>query len=122
VDEERHMKLRRLMERLGRAMQESVAVSDEVKGRLAELHREGWDAVLSLEASPLYRDYEADGPGDEGVRIHVGPAHRDADYRLVSDDARWLAAIGISPTRHRSHPQHPLPPLHEPFRSAHEDG
>jgi len=43
-----------------------------------------------------------------------GEPERKVEYRLNAHDARWLAAIGISPTRHRGRPSRSLPPFDEP--------
>lgn len=108
-------KLHSLLERLGRAIDRSVMDDDDVNSCLAELNAGGWDAAMFLEASLGCRN-ERDIDLDAGaLRIHVGRPHREAEYRIDAGDARWLAAIGISPTRHRSHPQHVLPPLNQPF-------
>jgi len=122
VDDERTKNLRKLLERLGTAIHASVVDSDEVKICLNELQSGGWDAVMFLEAALGCRHGERTDPADGALRIHVGATHGDSEYRLCSDDARWLTSIGISPTRHRSHPQRPLPPLDQPFPPAHEEG
>jgi len=121
VDETRTGKIKKLLERLGTAIHASVIDSDEVNDCLAELHSGGWDAVMFLEASLLCRQDEGSDPVEEEFRIHVGTTHREAEYLLDSVDARWLAGIGISPTRHRSHPQHSLPPLSQPFPPTPDD-
>ena len=121
MDDSRTKKLQKLLDRLGRVIHASVVDSDEVNNCLAELYSDGWDAVMFLEASLLCRHDENTEPSEEALRIHVGATYRDAEYRLCSDDARWLASIGISPTRHRSHPQRPLPPLDQLQPPAHDD-
>ena len=121
MDDARTKKLQKLLDRLGRVIHASVVDSDEVNNCLAELHSDGWDAVMFLEASLSCRHDENTKPSEGTLRIHVGTTHRDTEYQLCSDDARWLASIGISPTRHRSHPQHPLPPLDQPNPPAHDD-
>ena len=122
MDEARTKKISKLLERLGRAIHAAVVDSDEVNNCLAELHSDGWDAVMFLEASLLCRHDEDQEPLGEELRIHVGTTHREAEYRLDSADARWLTAIGVSPTKHRSHPQRALPPLNQPYPPAHDDG
>lgn len=121
MDDGRSKKLRKLLERLGTAIHASVVDSDEVQSCLDELGRGGWDAVMFLEAVLACRANEGADPDREGLRIQVGSTHGGSDYRLVPEDARWLASIGISPTRHRSHPQRPLPPLDQPFPPAREE-
>lgn len=122
MDEARTKRIQKLLERLGRAIRSSVVDSDEVNDCLAQLHSDGWDAVMFLEASLLCRQGDDHEPQDDELRIHVGTTHREAEYLIDSTDARWLAAIGISPTRHRSHPNRALPPLDQPHPPTNDDG
>lgn len=122
MDNERSKKLRKLLERLGTAIHASVVDSDEVKSCLDELQSGGWDAVMFLEAVLGCRSNQSSDSAQGALRIHVGTTHGETDYRLCPEDARWLASIGISPTKHRSHPQRPLPPLDQPFPPAYDEG
>lgn len=122
MDHGQSERLRELLERLGTAIHASVADADEVQRCLAELRGDGWDAVMILEATLLCRHDENTDPIQGELRIHVGGKRTEAEYRIGSDDARWLAAIGVSPTRHRSHPQRPLPPLVQLFPPTRDEG
>ncbi len=122
MDDTRTKKLHGLLERLGRAIRRSVADSDDVNSCLAELRADGWDAVMFLEAALGCRNDVDFDPDDDALRIHVGRTHRGAEYRIDSADARWLASLGISPSRHRSQPQHALGPLNQPFPSSGDEG
>lgn len=122
MDNGKSRKLRKLLERLGTAIHASVVDSDEVRNCLDELQRGGWDAVMFLEAALGRQTDEGADSARSALRIHVGATHGESEYRLGPEDARWLASIGISPTRHRSHPQRPLPPLEQPFPPACEEG
>ena len=122
MDDARTKEIRKLLERLRTAIHASVVDSDEVNSCLTELHRGGRDAVLFLEASLVCRYDENTDQAKRALRIQVGANPGDTEYRLGSDDARWLSSIGISPTRHRSHPQPPLPPQYQPFPPVHDDG
>jgi hypothetical protein len=121
VDDEKITRMRELLDRLGTAIHASVIDSDEVKRCLTELRGDGWDAVMMLEAALLCRHDEITDPLEETLRIRVDGGSDDAEYRLGSDDVRWLASIGVSPTRHRSHPQRPLPPLSQRYTPQHDD-
>ena len=113
MDDEKRARLNELLETLGHTINRAVSDSDEVNHVLAELHSHGWDAVMFLSASMLCRQDAGGDEVNEGVRIQVGTADREVAYRLDAADARWLSAIGISPTRHRSHPQRALPPFNQ---------
>lgn len=111
MEERNNEQLQELLKRLGRVIHASVVDSDEVNACLAELHSGGWEAVMLLEASLVCREEETPEPASASLHIHVDSTERPTEYRLGAEDARWLATLGISPTRHRSRPQHPLPPL-----------
>lgn len=110
MDDPQTRKLQRLLERLGRAIHASVVDSSEVDECLSRLRADGWDGELLIEAALVGRGDDDTRPAGGRLRIRV---HRDGrpEYLLSADDARWLTAIGISPTRQRSHPQRPLPPF-----------
>jgi hypothetical protein len=122
VDDARRETLKLLLERLGRMIHAAVVDSDEVNDCLAELHGDGWDAVMFLEASMLCRRNDDGLPDEEGLQVHITHTRPQTEYRLDAADARWLASIGISPTKHRSQPRRALPPLHQPHPPAHGDG
>ena len=111
MEERNNEKLQALLKRLGRVIHASVVDSDEVNACLAELHAGGWEAVMHLEAFLVCRGDDNPESGSTSLHLHVDSTERSVDYRLGAEDARWLATLGISPTRHRSRPQHPLPPL-----------
>ena len=122
MDDETIARLKELLQRLGRSVHGAVVDSDEVNDGIAELRGSGWEAVMFLEASLLCRRDDEAVPGVDPLRIHVGVTHDEAEYRIDVDDARWLASLGISPTRHRSQPKHPLPPLRHPHTPTRDDG
>jgi hypothetical protein len=122
VDEARNKELENLLQRLGRLIHAAVVDSEEVHAGLAELRAAGWDAVMLLEVSMLCR---SDGGGEPPVdppEIQVAKTRPEAEYQLDSADARWLSALGISPTRHRSIPRRALPPLSPPSPRSRDDG
>ena len=112
MDRSRAQRLHQLLKRLGRAVHGSVVKSDEVRQCLQELHEEGWNAVMLLEASVTCRD-EGVKRGPASLRIHVGqessspvkPETSDkVEYRINRQDASFLRSLGISPSRHHSTP------------------
>lgn len=118
MDDESIARLEELLRRLGTTIRDAVEGSNEVKDRIDALTADGWDAEILLDA--LMPKLEDDEMLEILSRENDSP-NGEAAYRLDAADARWLAAIGISPTRHRSHPQRPLPPLRSSLPSADGD-
>jgi hypothetical protein len=102
MEESRTQKLQQLLKRLGQAVHGSVIQSKEVKACLDELHHDGWQAVMLLEASLVCRDGGPLEAEDGAIHIHVDPSEVSADYRIDATDARLLTSLGISPSRHRT--------------------
>jgi len=110
MSESRGRRLQELLKRLGEAVHRSVVDSEEVQECLQEIHADGWDAVMLLEASLACReDGEVESIG-ASLHVHADPGPPRVHYRLNLQDARWLTSIGISPTRHREENPAPLSP------------
>ena len=109
MKESRTQKLQQLLKRLGRAVQGSVVNSDEVSSCLHELRRDGWDAVMLLDASLVCRQDGSVETKDAAVHIHVDPVEHKVSYRIDARDAAMLRALGISPSRHRTPASPPMP-------------
>lgn len=122
MDDARNKRLENLLQRLGRLIHAAVVESEEVHAGLAELRADGWDAVMFLEVSMLCRSDEGGDRPVDPPRIEISEIGHEAEYQLDSADARWLASLGISPTRHRSQPRRALPPLSPPSPRARDDG
>jgi hypothetical protein len=101
MEESRTKRLQELLKRLGAAVHGSVVQSDEVRDCLEELHGEGWRAVMLLESTLVCRDSGLVHAEEGTIHLHVDPAQVETAYRIDADDARLLASLGISPTRHR---------------------
>ena len=102
MDESRTQRLHQLLRRLGKAVHASVARSDEVRSCLADLHEDGWKAVMLVETS-LACDENGVIESETGtMRLHVEADPEDPSYRIGVDDAAWLSSLGIAAGRHRS--------------------
>lgn len=121
MDDAQTAKLQELLDRLGRAIHAELKDSDEVNECLARLRVRGWDAVLLLDASELEHGSGQQASQDGRLRIDVDTRPSAVAYRIDRDDARWLSDLGISPSRHRSHPRKPLPPLRPMLPPGAED-
>ena len=100
--ESRTKKLQLLLKKLGKAVHASIVNADEVGACLRELKAHGWDAVMIMEASLVCREDGASMIEDSSMHIHIDPMIHEVRYRIDSSDARLLASLGISPSRHRS--------------------
>lgn len=102
MDEERTERLQELLRKLGKAVHASVVRSEDVRACLEELHEDGWQAVMMLEASLACGE---DGSLDVErgtLRLHVQSDDLAPEFRMDVADAKFLASLGISPVRHRS--------------------
>ena len=106
MEESRTQRLHGLLRRLGKALHENVVRSDEVRACLDQLHEDGWQAVMMIEASLVCGENGASEVGRGTMRLHVAEDTTAPDYRIGVDDARFLSSIGISAGRHRSLPRH----------------
>ena len=114
MEESRTQRLHELLRRLGKALHQTVVRSDEVRACLEELREDGWRAVMMLETSLVCGE---DGSLDVGrgtMRLHVDTETAEPEYRIGTDDARFLSSIGISAGRHRSPTRHLPRPMSEP--------
>jgi hypothetical protein len=105
MEESRTQRLHQLLKRLGQAVHGSVLESKEVRACLEELHGDGWDGVMILEASFASRSTGELESENASVRIHVDPETAKVSYRIDSRDASLLSSLGISSDRHRSKPR-----------------
>jgi len=102
MEESRSQRLQQLLRKLGNAIHRSVGGSDHVRTCLAELHDEGWHAVMLVEASVACRDDGSIELEQGTLRLHVDADRVIAEYRLDSQDVRVLSSLGIAAGRHRS--------------------
>ena len=89
MESRRTQKLHKLLKRLGQAVHGSVVKSEEVTQCLNELHEDGWNAVMLIEASVTCRDRGLER-GPASLRIHVDHTPAKIDYRINTADARIL--------------------------------
>lgn len=102
MEKSRTRRLQQLLRRLGEAVHHSVGHSDHVRACLAELHEDGWEAVMLFETSVACRDDGSIESEQGTLRLHVDADRAAAEYRLDSQDVRVLSSLGIAAGRHRS--------------------
>jgi len=102
MEEKRTQLLQQLLKRLGHALHGSVVGSEEVRDCLRQLHEQGCEAVMVLEASLACRHGQDIEAGEASLHVHTQSEPRRVGFRMNLGDAAFLASLGISPTRHRT--------------------
>lgn len=93
--------LKRLMQELGNAINDSLSESDRIAEAIGEIKRAGYDVFLVLEATIGFnrRDDEEDGDEDlEGIETVEEPKRFEAagKIKFTSQDHRFLRALKIA--------------------------
>lgn len=92
-------KIRKLLEQLGTAINESISSSEDVNARIQKIRDEGYDLYVVLDATiGLGKTDDEDGPRDEMKQQLALPAP-DAQFRINVNDLGFLRSVGIDPTR-----------------------
>ncbi|MCP4902685.1 MAG: hypothetical protein GY906_37455 [bacterium] len=107
MDDSQADRLRDILKRLGMAIKSSVHDSEDVQRSLEQLHKEGWDGVMALQAYVACRREEMTQDSESNLQVHVRAGEGHAAYRLDASDASFLEALGISPSKFRSMPRTP---------------
>jgi hypothetical protein len=95
-------RLKKLMEELGHAINESLSDSDRIAGAIGEIKKAGYDVFLVLEATIGFnkRDEGAPEEAEEGAATEQPPAKRRIEstgkIRLTSQDQNFLRALKIA--------------------------
>ena len=71
MEEKRAQLLQQLLKRLGHALHGSVVKSEQVRECLRQLHEEGWEAVMVLEASLACRPDGEVEANEASLRVHT---------------------------------------------------
>ncbi len=91
-------KIRKLLEQLGKAINESISSSEEVNGRIQQIRDEGYDLYVVLDATiGLGKADDEESPRDEMKQTARAPCAR----RAVQNQRQRSRIPPIG--RHRSH-------------------
>ena len=82
--------LKRLMQRLGHAINESLSESESIAEVIGEIKREGYDVFLVLEATIGFNKRS------EEVDPLIDPATAEGDLPLSAQDQAFLKALKIA--------------------------
>ncbi len=95
-------RLKKLMEELGHAINESLSDSDRIAGAIGEIKKAGYDVFLVLEATIGFnkREEGAQEEPEEGAAAEPPPAKRRFEstgkIKLTSQDQNFLRALKIA--------------------------
>lgn len=116
MEDARSERLKDILKRLGRTIKSSVHESEDVQECLEELHREGWEGIMALQAFVTCREQESEDDSSAALHVQVRTKEREVRYLLDASDAAFLESLGISPTKYRSAPR--TPPRRDEDESA----
>ena len=85
-------RLKKLIKRLGNAIDESLSESDAIEEVIGEIKKEGYDVLLVLEATIGFNRRPAES--EDGKVAEV--THKDLDASLTEQDQKFLKALSIS--------------------------
>jgi len=91
-------RLKQLMKRLGEAINESLAESEQLGDAIAKIKAHGYDVFLVLEATIGFskRDVEDEGAGEPVTAPARRGAEPDAQFKINASDMKFLKSLRIS--------------------------
>ena len=95
--------LKRLMQELGNAINDSLSESDRIAEAIGEIKKAGYDVFLVLEATIGFNRRDEDGAEEEADEAEAADAppkktvfETTGKIKLTSQDQRFLRALKIS--------------------------
>jgi hypothetical protein len=92
--------LKRLMQELGNAINDSLSDSDRIAEAIGEIKRAGYDVFLVLEATIGFNKRDEEGDDEEFEETDAKPEPRRTfeagRVKFTSQDQRFLRALKIS--------------------------
>lgn len=85
-------RLKQLIKRLGRAIDESLSESQTIAEVIGEIKREGYDVLLVLEATIGFNRRSKGTAKDNAETV----THKDLDSSLTEQDQKFLKAMSIT--------------------------
>ncbi|MCL5436007.1 MAG: hypothetical protein M1275_02910 [Patescibacteria group bacterium] len=90
--------LRRLMQDLGNAINESLSDSDRIAEAIGEIKRAGYDVFLVLEATIGFNKRDEEPEPETRVEFHEPPPGPPRTIKWTPSDRRFLDALKIRPS------------------------
>ena len=84
-------RLKQLINRLGRAIDESLSESQTIAEVISEIKREGYDVLLVLEATIGFNRRSQGAAKQKAATV----THKDLDSSLTEQDQKFLKAMSI---------------------------
>ena len=90
--------LKRLMQDLGNAINDSLSESDRIAEAIGEIKKSGYDVFLVLEATIGFnrRNEDVGEESEAGEREMAAEFETAAKFKFTSQDQRFLRALKIS--------------------------
>ena len=89
-------RLKKLMKELGDAINESLSESEQIGDVIAKIKAHGYDVFLVLEATIGFSKRDESEEATEAVAATRGPAESDAQFKINSQDLKFLKSLRIS--------------------------
>jgi hypothetical protein len=86
--------LKRLMQELGTAINDSISDSDRIAEAIGEIKRAGYNVFLVLEATVGFNKCEEESPRDESDPVHGNAP--EGRIKFTPQDHRFLRALKIA--------------------------
>ncbi len=85
-------RLKELIKRLVHAIDESLSDSESIAEVIGEIKKEGYDALLVLEATIGFSKQSQKGGAEKSTEL----THKDLDANLTLQDQEFLKALSIT--------------------------
>jgi hypothetical protein len=90
-----NQKLRKLVQKLGEAIHESVSESEDIAGVVSDIRKQGFDVLLMLEATIGLNEVEQQ---PVGVSEPSNAEDQEGDEAFTTQDVNFLKSLRISIT------------------------
>jgi uncharacterized protein (UPF0335 family) len=92
-----NQKMRKLVQRLGEAIHESVSESEQIAGVVQDIRRQGFDVLLMLEATIGLNELAEQQPGSAEEATNVaGGEEQEGPRTFTAQDLHFLRSLRIA--------------------------
>lgn len=92
-----NQKMRKLVQKLGEAIHESVSESEQIAGVVQDIRKQGFDVLLMLEATIGLNELAEKQPGaSRGALKAEGAEEQEGDETFTAQDLHFLRSLRIA--------------------------